>query len=121
MTNFANEDLGVMASGHASDELQDLFGALSERLIFIIDTKLTPRQTQIVRLLFLEQKTQTEVARLLGLCQPSIHKSLLGNLDYRQGGKRYGGALKKIRKLCEVDDDIQRILKQVEELRREDG
>lgn len=77
MTNFANEDLGVMSVDRLSDEVQDLMQGLFERLMWLIDNKLTARQTQIVKMLYLEQKTQTEVARILGLCQPSIHKSLL--------------------------------------------
>lgn len=120
MTSFANDDLGAMGSEHVSDEVQDLLQALFERLLQIIDTKLTARQAQIVKLLFLEGKTQTEVARMLGLCQPSVHKSLLGNLDYKQGGRRYGGAQKKLVKLCAVDEEIQRILKLLTEARREE-
>lgn len=70
-----------MSGERVSDDLQDLFQELFERLIQIVDTKLTERQRQIVKMLFLEQKTQTEVARILGLCQPSVHKSLFGNLN----------------------------------------
>lgn len=64
--------------------------------------------------------TQTEVAIELGLCQPTVHKVLKGNIDYQNGGKRYGGALKKIRKLCDSDSEIQDLLTKIQRARNEE-
>ena len=123
LNNFANEDLGVLGGEHVADEIQDLFERLAARLVWIVDNMLTKRQSEIVRMVFLESKTQTEVARILGLCQPSVHKSLLGNLSYDgdvdKPPRRYGGALRKISLICDSDTEVQSILAQIEELRKE--
>jgi DNA-directed RNA polymerase specialized sigma subunit len=85
-------------SPEAKDELLELTEQLTVKIRDIIDNKLTKRQSEVVKLIFFEQKTQMEVAYLLGLCQTTIHKLIAGNIDYSNGGKRYGGAIKKIRK-----------------------
>lgn len=83
-----------------------------------------------------------ETAELLGVCQTTVHKILAGNVDYssvsddsliprkntqsedlskkyKKGtkGKRYGGALKKIRKLCQEDPEITEIFQRMDEIR----
>lgn len=106
-------------SAEAKDELLELTEQLTFKIRDIIDNKLTKRQSEVVKLIFFEQKTQMEVAYLLGLCQTTIHKLIHGNLDYSNGGKRYGGAVKKIRKLCQKDTDIQYIISRMDSLRRD--
>lgn len=98
------------------DELrEDLFQAVLE----IINTGLTPRQAQVVSLR-LEGKTQIQIAGQLKIHQTTVHKLLMGNIDYANGKKRYGGAIKKLRKLCGKDERIQEILDEMEELRARD-
>jgi hypothetical protein len=80
---------------------------------------LTSRQSEVVKKIYFEQKTQMEVADSLGLCQTTIHKIIAGNVDYLHGGKRYGGALKKLKKLCMADPEIQEILDGISQLRQE--
>lgn len=104
---------------HKADELMGLMEELLEKVKTIIDTRLTDRQTEVVKKIFFEQKTQMEVADSLGLCQTTIHKILKGNIDYQNGKKRYGGALKKLRRLCDKDPEIQNILKNIQEIRAE--
>lgn len=106
-------------SAEAKDELLELTEQLTFKIKDIIDNKLTKRQSEVVKLIFFEQKTQMEVAYLLGLCQTTIHKLIHGNLDYSNGGKRYGGAVKKIRKLCQKDPEIQNIITRMDCLRRD--
>jgi predicted transcriptional regulator len=106
-------------SAEAKDELLELTEQLIFKIKDIIDNKLTKRQSEVVKLIFFEQKTQMEVAYLLGLCQTTIHKLIHGNLDYSNGGKRYGGAVKKIRKLCQKDPEIQQIMARIDCLRRD--
>jgi hypothetical protein len=43
----------------------------------------------------------------------------MGNIDYSNGAKRYGGAIKKIRKLSDEDVEIQQILARIEEIKAE--
>lgn len=121
LNGFANEDLGVLGGEHVSDEIQELFEKLAVRLVWIVDNMLTKRQAEIVRMIFLEQKTQSETGRILGLCQTSIHKSLNGNLVRWPNPKRYGGSIKKLQNICATDVEVQAILKTIEEIKKETG
>ncbi len=56
---------------------------------------LTERQHDIVHLYFFEQKTQHEVAELLGISVSSVSQHLFGK---RREGKVVGGAIPKLRK-----------------------
>lgn len=101
------------------DELLDLTGQLIDAVNDLIATRLTDRQSEVVQKIFYEQRTQMEVADSLGLCQTTIHKILKGNIDYSNGGKRYGGALKKLKKLCSSDPEIQQIIDRMGQLRQD--
>lgn len=123
LSGFANEDRGALGGERTADEIQDLFEKLGERVVALMNSVLTKRQAEIMRMIYLEEKTQTEVARILGLCQSSVHKSLAGNLSgYKPGlgaSKRYGGAIKKIQKACQDDQEVRTILACIEELRKD--
>lgn len=95
--------------------MQELMDKINE----IIDTKLTPRQKQVVKKIYFDGMTQTEVAKELGLCQPTIHKLILGNIDYSHNKRRYGGAVKKIKKICDNSPDIQEIIVKIANLKLE--
>lgn len=92
---------------------EDLFAKLKE----IIYNQLTERQREVMIKTYFEGRTQMEVADLLGVCQTTIHKIISGNIDYSNNGKRYGGALKKIRKICETDETVLDILARIAELK----
>ena len=64
----------------------------------LIRTRLSPRQRRIVELYFYQEKTQQEIAAELDINQQVVSKHLFGVL---RDGQRVGGALKKLRKLCE--------------------
>ena len=64
----------------------------------IIKTQLTPKQRRIVEMYFYEGKTQQEIAQDLGINQQVVSKHLFGVL---RNGRKVGGAVKKLRKLCE--------------------
>ena len=61
----------------------------------IISTELTPRQRQVVLLYFGEQNTEVEIARKLRISQPTVSQHLNGK---KRGGKKVGGAMRRIRK-----------------------
>ncbi|MBZ0297472.1 MAG: sigma-70 family RNA polymerase sigma factor [Anaerolineae bacterium] len=65
----------------------------------LIQMHLTPRQQQIIQLYFYDHKTQQEIATELGIPQQVVSKHLFGVL---RDGRKIGGALKKLRKLCEA-------------------
>ena len=61
----------------------------------LIDEVLTRRQNQIVRMYFLDQMTEREIAGKLGISAASISQHLFGKM---RRGKRVGGAIPKLRK-----------------------
>ena len=83
--------------------------------MYIIEHCLTVKQKEVMKMTYLEGKTQNEISSELGKHQTTIHKILQGNIDYNNQKKRYGGALKKIRKLCSSNEKIKRILAQMKE------
>ncbi len=99
-----------------SEKLLDLKDQLKKRMWEIIDAGLTERQKEVIKL-WAKGKTQNEIAKLLGINQTSVHKVIKGNIDYATScKKRYGGAFKKIAKLCANDEDIQKILTEIREI-----
>jgi len=97
------------------EKLLELQDELNARMWEIIEKGLTERQKQVIKL-SMQEFTQNEIAKMLGINQTSVHKVVKGNIDYKNGKKRYGGAYKKITKLCAVDPEIQRILKEIAEV-----
>jgi DNA-binding CsgD family transcriptional regulator len=96
----------------------DLEEQLKKEFWRVVDTLLTPRQREVIRL-YADGYTQMEIAKMLNVNQSSITKSLNGNVDYKNGKKIYGGARKKIRKIIENDDKIKDILSKMAEAREE--
>lgn len=99
------------------EELKELQDRLIEKIKEVIDTCLTERQREVMIRTYMEQRTQMEVADMLGVCQTTVHKIISGNIDYSNGGRRYGGALKKIKKICESDQEVIGILGRLEEIK----
>ncbi len=103
------------------EEISDLQEQLVQEYWNLIDTVLTKRQRKVVHL-SAQGMTQTEIAKLLGVNQSSITKSINGNVDYRNvkngaGSKRiYGGIKKKIKKEMAKSEKINIIMKQIEEI-----
>ncbi|MBV7334200.1 sigma-70 family RNA polymerase sigma factor [Chloroflexi bacterium TSY] len=64
----------------------------------LIETQLTAKQRRVVELYFYEDKTQQEIAKELGINQQVVSKHLFGVL---RDGHKVGGAVKKLRKLCD--------------------
>lgn len=63
----------------------------------LIEAGLTDKQRQAVLLYFMHQKTQDEVAQIMGVSRRVVSQHLFG---IRRNGKHIGGAIPKIRKLC---------------------
>lgn len=101
------------------EEMRTLQEELMDKVRQIIDSGLTARQKEVMVKTYFEHRTQMEVADLLGVCQTTVHKIIAGNIDYSNGGKRYGGAIKKIKKICDEDADVKEILARLDEIRAE--
>lgn len=121
MSAFCNEDsiYNRLTGGFIYDErMLELEDRLKKEFWRVVDTLLTPRQREVIRL-YADGYTQMEIAKMLNVNQSSITKSLNGNVDYKNGKKVYGGARKKIRKIIELDEEIKQILKEMADLRDE--
>jgi DNA-binding CsgD family transcriptional regulator len=120
MEAFCNED-GIYNRLNPfgyNEDLMELEDQLKIEFWRIVDTLLTPRQREVIRL-YADGYTQMEIAKMLDVNQSSITKSLNGNVDYKNGKKIYGGARKKIRKIIENDSRIKEILGQMRDIRDE--
>ena len=136
MEAFCNEDsiYNRLSGGFIYDErMLELEDRLNKEFWRVVDTLLTPRQREVIRL-YADGYTQMEIAKKLDVNQSSaygpacllahmsiklITKSLNGNVDYKNGKVVYGGAKKKIRKIIDLDDNIKNILTEMAELRNE--
>jgi DNA-binding CsgD family transcriptional regulator len=101
-----------------NEDLMDLEDQLKVEFWRVVDTLLTDRQREVIRL-YADGYTQMEIAKMLNVNQSSITKSLNGNVDYKNGKRVYGGARKKIRKIIESDNKIKEILQKIAEAREE--
>lgn len=98
-----------------NEELSSLREELRQEMWRLMEEVLTKRQFQVIELLA-QGHTQMEIAKMLGVNQSSITKSVNGNCDYRNGKRIYGGAKKKLRKAADEDPKIQEIIKKMEEI-----
>lgn len=119
LSKYANED-GInyyFSKTSLPEELEDLREELMNRLTEIIEANLTPHQRKII-MLFLSGNTQEEIADIMDIHQTGVHKAIHGNIDYNSGKKRYGGIVKKMKKICFEDEKILDILKRIEECKK---
>ncbi len=63
----------------------------------IISKELTDRQNACVQLYFYEGKTQEEIGDILGISRRVVSQHLFG---VTRDGRKVGGAINKIRKMC---------------------
>src|SRR5271170_434730 len=120
MEAFCNEDsISARLNPFEYDEdLIELEDQLKKEFWRVVDTLLTSRQREVIRL-YADGYTQMEIAKMLNVNQSSITKSLNGNVDYKNGKKIYGGAKKKINKIIQNDEKITEILRKIAEVREE--
>lgn len=92
----------------------------------VVDENLTKRQKEVIELVSVKKMTQQEAAKMLGVNQSSITKSLHGNVDYSKRDKNnnikrisYGGSVKKLKLVIQNDEKIKYILQQISDLREE--
>lgn len=115
-----NNGLGMVLNlSKYSEEFYNLRQKLLNEVVRVVNSELTSRQIEVVTLR-LQDMTQTQIAEKLKIHQTTVHKLLMGNIDYANGKKRYGGAIKKLRKICTKDSKIKNILEKMEELRTKD-
>lgn len=106
-----------------NEEIQILEDELLVEVMKVVNNNLTENQKNIM-LMRLDGYTQCEIAKVLGIHQSSVHKSIMGNLDVKKGltyvhKKRYGGTIHKLKKLIAQNKRVQQILLEISELREE--
>ena len=97
---FGNEDQ-IQYESPEHQELQLERQAKKESVLAqireIIDEELTAIQRNCVMLYFFEGQTQEQIASTLGISRRVVSQHLFG---VKRSGKRVGGAINKIRKVC---------------------
>jgi DNA-binding CsgD family transcriptional regulator len=120
LSSFHNEDSisARLNPFEYNEDLIELEEQLKKEFWRVVDTLLTERQRDVIRL-YADGYTQCEIAKMLNVNQSSITKSLHGNCDYSNNKRIYGGSKKKLSKLIEEDEKITNILSQMAEIRSE--
>ncbi len=117
MSEFS-EAQGLSENYSPEDKEQLMILREELRLAFwrLAKDNLTERQFQVLQLLS-EGFSQQESAQRLKINQSSITKSINGNCDYSNSKKKvYGGCKKKMRKLAENDEQVQKIFAQIADI-----
>jgi RNA polymerase sigma factor (sigma-70 family) len=76
---------------------EDRSDLLARKIRSIIDSELTPRQQDVIRLYFFHGKTQGEIAQIMGISRRVVAQHLFGIC---RRGQKVGGAIKRIKKVC---------------------
>ena len=98
--DFSEED-AIWYEGEAERELryaiEDRQRKVAPMIMEIIENDLTELQRSCIKLHFLCESTQEEVARKLGISRRSVRQHIYG---IHRRGKEIGGGIRKIRKIC---------------------
>ena len=89
--------------------LQDFFQAVMPAMWDIIETELTDRQLEVLRLYYIQGCTQEDIAAKLKLTQSTVSRHLFGAA---RNGRKVGGAIPKLRKAIETraPEEVERAL-----------
>lgn len=71
----------------------------------LVYSALTQKQREVLILYFFHQKTQEEVAQIMGISRRVVSQHLFGVC---RNGKQVGGAIKKLQKLCREQGIIRK-------------
>ncbi len=77
---------------------EDRVAELAVRILEATPRCLTEKQREATLLYFCRRKTQSEIAAIMDISRRVVSQHLFG---IRRGGKQVGGAIGKLRKLCE--------------------
>jgi len=112
LSNFPMErGIGhILSETTTNEKIADLRETLMEELYDVVHGEFLTEHQKKILLMRLMGKTQNEIADHLGITQSAVHKAMHGNIDYKNNKKRYGGIIKKLRKICKNNGNIQHIL-----------
>jgi DNA-binding CsgD family transcriptional regulator len=119
LNNFPNErGIGnILERNETHEKIADLRENLMEEIYDVVHGDYLTEHQKKILMMRLMGKTQNEIAEHLGITQSAVHKAMHGNIDYKNNKKRYGGIIKKLRKICKNSGEIQRILSEIENIK----
>jgi predicted DNA-binding protein (UPF0251 family) len=68
----------------------------------VLDTRLTRRQREVLKLYYFHGKTQEDIATILDLTQSTVSRHLFGTM---RRGRKVGGAIPKLKRIIENTKD----------------
>lgn len=119
LSNFPMErGIGhILSENEVNDKILDLRETLIEQLYDVVHGGFLTEHQKKILFMRLMGKTQNEIAEHLGITQSAVHKAMHGNIDYKNNKKRYGGIIKKLRKICKTNEGIQVILQKISDVK----
>lgn len=81
-----------------SDFFQDVKPVVGQ----VLDTRLTRRQREVLKLYYFHGKTQEDIATILDLTQSTVSRHLFGTM---RRGRKVGGAIPKLKRIIENTRD----------------
>lgn len=100
----------ILEENEPNGKINNLRTELIDELYDIISGNYLTQHQKKILMMRLMGKTQNEIAEHLGITQSAVHKAMHGNIDYKNDKKRYGGIVKKLKKICKNNENIQKIL-----------
>lgn len=119
LDNFPNErGIGyILEERESDDRIKELRSDLIDEMYEIISGDYLTKHQKKILMMRLMGKTQNEIAEHLGITQSAVHKAMHGNIDYKNDKKRYGGIVKKLKKICKNNPNIQNILGEIDSIK----
>ena len=120
LNNFSNErGMSQVLMDNASDErILDLKEELLDEIYDIVNGPYLTEHQKKILFMRLMGKTQNDIADHLGITQSAVHKAMHGNIDYKNQKKRYGGIVKKLKKISKTHPRITEILAEIAKINR---
>lgn len=107
----------ILSENETDDSIAILRETLMSELYDVVHGDFLTEHQKKILLMRLMGKTQNEIADHLGITQSAVHKAMHGNIDYKNNKKRYGGIIKKLKKICKSNDKIREVLKQIDNVK----
>lgn len=122
LDNFpAERGIGSILQDNQCDErISELREDLIEEIYNIMSGDYLTAHQKTILTMRLTGKTQNEIAEHLGITQSAVHKAMHGNIDYKNNKKRYGGIIKKLKKICTNNERIVSILSEINQIKNSD-
>lgn len=107
----------ILAENEANEKIDKLKTDLIDEIYDIISGDYLTNHQKKILMMRLMGKTQNEIAEHLGITQSAVHKAMHGNIDYKNDRKRYGGIVKKLKKICKNNDNVRLMLNEIETIK----